>query len=143
MRIVDANLLIYANDSASPFHQRAKEWWDQVLSGTEDVGLPWMTLNAVLRLVTHPRLCQNPLSPQEAWSLAASWLAQPCVSLIEPTEAYAGIYRKLACEHLAVGNLMMDAALAAFALERGAELHSADGDFARFRGLRWVNPLAE
>jgi len=40
-----------------------------------------------------------------------------------------------------VGPLVMDAVLAAIALEHGATLCTADRDFARFPGLRWINPL--
>ena len=35
----------------------------------------------------------------------------------------------------------MDAALAALAIEHGATLHTTDRDFARYRGLKWTNPL--
>jgi predicted nucleic acid-binding protein len=38
-------------------------------------------------------------------------------------------------------NLVNDAHLAALAIEHNAELNSCDGDFARFAGLRWSNPL--
>jgi len=34
-----------------------------------------------------------------------------------------------------------DAHLAALAIAHGAELNSCDTDFARFAGLRWVDPL--
>jgi hypothetical protein len=40
------------------------------------------------------------------------------------------------------GNLVPDAYLAALAIERGLELNFTDGDFARFAGLKWRNPLA-
>jgi predicted nucleic acid-binding protein len=39
------------------------------------------------------------------------------------------------------GNLVTDAHLAALAIEHGLTLCSTDGDFARFQGLRWQNPL--
>jgi predicted nucleic acid-binding protein len=39
-------------------------------------------------------------------------------------------------------NLVHDADLAALAIEHGLTLCSTDGDFARFPGLRWQNPLA-
>jgi len=42
----------------------------------------------------------------------------------------------------AAGNLVSDAHLAALAIEHGAELCSADTDFARFPRLRWSNPLS-
>lgn len=38
-------------------------------------------------------------------------------------------------------NLVPDAHLAALAIEHGLVLCSTDGDFARFDGLEWRNPL--
>jgi predicted nucleic acid-binding protein len=38
-------------------------------------------------------------------------------------------------------NLVHDAHLAALAIEHGLILCSTDGDFARFPGLRWQNPI--
>ncbi len=39
------------------------------------------------------------------------------------------------------GPLITDAQLAALTLEFGGVLHTTDRDFARFPGLRWINPL--
>jgi predicted nucleic acid-binding protein len=39
------------------------------------------------------------------------------------------------------GPLIMDAVLAAIALEHGATLCTTDCDFSRFSGFRWTNPL--
>jgi uncharacterized protein len=41
MILVDANLILYAEDSLSPFHRSAQQWWDQQLSGPDPVGLCW------------------------------------------------------------------------------------------------------
>ena len=41
----------------------------------------------------------------------------------------------------AAGPLVMDAALAAIAIEHGATLCTTDRDFARFPELHWTNPL--
>ena len=40
------------------------------------------------------------------------------------------------------GNLVPDAYLAALAIEGHAELATCDRDFARFPGLRWLNPVS-
>ena len=42
---------------------------------------------------------------------------------------------------LTAGNLTSDAHIAALALEHGAAVCSTDHDFARFPGIRHVNPL--
>ncbi|MDD5261466.1 MAG: PIN domain-containing protein [Methylacidiphilales bacterium] len=141
MILVDANLLIYAVDSQSPYHEKSRTWWDLQLSGISPLALSWPTLHAFLRITTNPRLSPAYLSLADALKIIDSWLAQPCVQLLQPTSAHRQIFTSLLIETQATGNLIADAALAALAIEHGCELYSADGDFARFPGLRWRNPL--
>lgn len=140
--IVDANLLLYAVDEASAHNPAAAGWLQETLDGDSRVGLPWQTIGAFLRIVTHPRVSENPLSGTEAWSHVADWLAVPVVWIPPATESTARVYAAL-CEQTAVtGNLVPDAQLAALAIEHGVEVVSADTDFLRFPGLRYTNPLA-
>ena len=141
MKLVDANLLLYAVDEASPHHERARVWLEDVLSGAEPVGFAWSVLLAVLRLSTQPRIFQHPLDVDEAFGLVDGWLAQPSASVVHPTTRHSDILRALLEPLGTAGNLTTDAHLAALAIEHGAELCSADADFARFPGLRWSNPL--
>lgn len=64
--IVDANVLLYAVDDQSHFHEAARTWLDDAMNGVERVGLPWASLMAFQRIVTHPRATANPLTPLEA-----------------------------------------------------------------------------
>lgn len=137
----DANLLLYAEDSLSNQHQRARDWWDGVLSRSEPVHLCWPVLNAFIRIATNPRLHERPLTMGEAIERVSSWLAQPCVRLIGPTENHWLIFQEQLITSGAAGNLVSDAHLAALAIEHGNTLYSSDQDFARFPSLRWTNPL--
>ena len=140
--IVDANLLLYAVDENSAHNAAAASWLEEVLDGDSRVGLPWQTIGAFLRIATHPRVANNPLSGHDAWRYIAEWLAVPVVWIPPATETTARVYEKL-CEHFEItGNLVPDAQLAALAIENGVELASADSDFTRFPGLRWLNPLS-
>ena len=141
MRLLDANLLLYAEDSLSPHHDAAREWLDQQLSGVETVCLCWATLLAFLRITTNPRVMQRPLTCQEASAKVSSWLSQPCVRLVQPTSLHWEILQKLMAEAAIAGNLVPDAHLAALAVEHACILCSADGDFARFSSVRWHNPF--
>lgn len=141
MRLVDANLLLYAVDQAAPYHLAAKRWLERSLSGSETFALSWVVLLAFLRLSTHARVFERPLPPEQALDLIDSWLAQPCVTVLHPTERHPAVMRTLLDRLGTAGNLVNDAHLAALAIEHGAELCSADNDFARFPGLRFVNPL--
>ncbi|MGA3007387.1 MAG: type II toxin-antitoxin system VapC family toxin [Opitutaceae bacterium] len=141
MILVDANLLLYAEDSLAGQHAVAREWWDHQLSGAEPVGLCWPVLTAFIRISTNPRLHRRPLTLKEAVERVQSWLDQPCVRLISPTDQHWPIFKKMMHGGNATANLVSDAHLAALAVEHNCELHSSDADFARFPGLKWKNPI--
>jgi toxin-antitoxin system PIN domain toxin len=141
MILVDANILLYAEDESSEHHRIAKTWWDQKLSETFPVCLCWPTINAYLRISTNSRVYQNPLTLDQATKRVESWMKQPCVRLIHSTPAHWEIFRKMMKEGQARANLVPDAHLAALAIENGCVLYSFDADFSRFPDLKWKNPL--
>jgi toxin-antitoxin system PIN domain toxin len=141
MILVDANLLIYAIDSASPHHNAARDWLETTLSGTEDVGFSWNVILAFLRIVTHSAIVRRPLAPEAALDYVDSWLQQPCVRTVVPGTQHWLIFRSLVRSTGTAGNLTSDAHLAALALEHDCELYSSDHDFKRFPGLKHINPL--
>jgi predicted nucleic acid-binding protein len=60
----------------------------------------------------------------------------------QPTERHADLLGEFLALPGVHGNLVPDAHVAALAVEHGLTLCSTDGDFARFQGLRWLNPIA-
>ena len=142
MILVDANLLLYAEDSLSEHHEASRVWWDDQLSGTDPVGLCWPVLNAFIRIGTNPRLHQRPLTLKEATERVQNWFDQWCVRIVQPTDQHWTIFQRMLRCGNAVGNLVSDAHLAALAVEHNCVLHSTDADFSRFRGLKWKNPVA-
>ncbi len=142
MILVDANLLIYAHVDGFPQHERASHWLDKRLNGTAPVGMPWPNLLGFLRTTTNPRVCARPASISAAWQQVQLWLACERAWIPAPTERHGKILGGLLEAHGVQANLVPDAHLAALALEHGLILCSADGDFARFPGLHWENPLA-
>ncbi|MBI3982901.1 MAG: type II toxin-antitoxin system VapC family toxin [Gemmatimonadetes bacterium] len=143
MKVVDLNLLLYAVNRDAPHHERAKAWLERTLSSDEPIALPWAVLLGFLRLTTNARVFPQPLSPEAALTVVDGWLAYASVIALTPGAEHWRILRSLLVESGTAGNLTTDAHLAALTIEHGAELCSADGDFARFRSLRWVNPLVE
>ena len=143
MILVDANLLLYAEDSLSEQHDAARTWWDGRLSGKEATGLCWPVLNAFIRISTNARLHQRPLTIREATERVESWFNQPCVRILQPTENHWVIFQRMLREGKATGNLVSDAHLAALAVEHNCALYSTDADFSRFRGLKWKNPMVD
>ncbi|MFF5992456.1 type II toxin-antitoxin system VapC family toxin [Prauserella flavalba] len=136
MKIVDANVLLYAVNSDVPQHRAAREWLDEALSGEETVGFSWIVLLAFLRISTHPGIFPRPLSQETAFDTVEAWLGQPGAVLVEPTSRHAGMLRGLLGKAGTAGNLVNDAHLAAIAAQHGAEVVSFDADFTRFEGVR-------
>lgn len=140
---IDANLLIYAYNASTPQHPAARKWLEQVLSAPEPVRLGWSTVHSFLRIVTHPRIFPRPFSIRDARAFVEEWFLQPSVAILEPGELYWSIFRELLTAGQVRGDLVMDAHIAALAIEHGAVLCTTDKDFARFDKLRVRNPLLE
>jgi toxin-antitoxin system PIN domain toxin len=140
--LVDANLLIYAHNESFDQHEAAKDWLDKALNDVGSVGLPWNSLLAFLRVSTNPRLLQRPVPMSVALQQVGAWLECDPVWIPQPTERHAEVLGSLLAPAGLYGNLVSDAHLAAIALEHGLILCSTDSDFARFSGLRFLNPLA-
>jgi toxin-antitoxin system PIN domain toxin len=138
----DVNLLLYAYDTSSAQHARARAWLEERLSGVEAFGFAWATLLVFVRLVTNPRVFESPLRVEESLDIVDAWLSAPSATVLHPGPRHAVLLRQLLEPLGTAGNLTTDAHLAALALEHDAELCSADADFSRFPGLRWSNPLA-
>lgn len=143
MIVPDANLLLYAYDKTSAHHVPALTWLEDALAGTEIIGLPWQSVWAFLRVATNGRIYARPLAMEKAIGIVQQWLNLENVRLLNPGEDHWRLLQRLLIEGQVNGPSATDAALAALAMEYGGVLYSADRDFARFPGLRWVNPLQE
>ena len=142
MILVDANILLYAENSLHSLNRKARTWWDDQLSGSGSVCLCWTVLSAFIRIGTNPRVFEAPLSLEQAVARVQSWLEQPCTRVVRPTDRHWTVFQEMLSDGQAVANLVTDAHLAALAIEHGCKLASTDSDFARFSRLKWMNPLA-
>lgn len=140
--IVDANVLLYARNTADPRHRVARAWLEDALNGSTRVGLPWWSLTAFVRIATNTRAFASPLSPEEAAVQVDEWLEAPRAWLAEPTAHYREVFTSLIRSHDVRGPLVTDAQLAALAIDHGVPVVSTDADFARFPCVEWVNPLS-
>ncbi len=141
MTLIDANILLHAYDASSPDHEPARRWLEATLSRPEPVRLAWTTILAFLRIGTNARAFEHPLSTAEAVAIVSEWLERPVVEMLDPSERHWEILRRLMTAGQAQGPLVMDAHLAALAIEHGAVLATSDRDFTRFPEVRILNPL--
>jgi toxin-antitoxin system PIN domain toxin len=136
----DVNVLVHAHNADSPAHAPARRWWDSCLAGSEGVGLAWATLLGFIRITTNRRIVAAPLAVADVMERIDTWLALPHFHIAQPSDRH---FEKLRAQLERLGtaaNFTTDAHLAALAIERGYVLYSTDTDFARFDGLRWINP---
>lgn len=134
MKLVDANVLLYAVNSSDTRSVEARTWLDEALRGTETIGFAWLVLVGFLRISTS-HLFDDPYTVDEATASVQRWLEQPAAVVLQPTARHADVLRGLLLEVGTAGNLTNDAHLAALAVEHGADIVSYDRDFQRFRGI--------
>jgi toxin-antitoxin system PIN domain toxin len=143
VKIVDLNILLYALNRDAAHHAAVHRWWEEAINGEEAIGIPWVVISGFLRICTRPGILPNPLDPAGAIEIVDDWFTLETVRLVHEQEGHWPTLRALILEAGTAGNLVTDAHLAALAITHGATLVSCDSDFARFKGLRWLNPLNE
>ena len=141
MTLVDANVLLYAYDSESPFQEVSKRWLEAELSSGRSLSFALVTLLAFVRIASDRRVFARPLTPADACSLIEDWLAQPNARMLQPGHRTWTILSELCASGQARGPMVMDAHLAALALEHGASIATTDRDFTRFPGIELVDPV--
>ena len=141
MIIPDANILIYAHNSAAPGHDSAIRWWRDTVLGSETVGIAWVVILAFVRLLSNPRVVVRPARLEELLDTIAEILDLPSVRIVSPGSRHVGIMKRFFVETGAVSRLTTDVYLASLAVEHGATLVSNDVDFTRFTGLKLFNPI--
>ena len=141
MKVVDVNVLLCAVNEDAEWHTVLRRWWEEALNGDESVGLPWIVPSGFLRIATNPRVFPAPMPVDRALAKVETWICAETVSVIIEKLAHWRVLRDLLRDAGTAGNLTTDAHLAAIEITPDATLVSRDGDFARFRELRWENPL--
>ena len=137
MIVPDLNLLIYAYNLGAPHHERARQWWENVMNQQEPVGLPLAVATGFIRLMTNSKVIQPPMPLSEAVEIVKSWINAPNVALLQPTPSHWDELGRIGW----TGPALSDAHLAALAMEHSGTLHTNDTDFDQCPGLRRHNPL--
>jgi len=140
---LDTNVLVYASDRASRWHEPAVSFLTSCIENTEILYLAWPVLMGYLRIVTHPSIFESPLTPAEAEGNVAELLARSQVRMLGEVDKLWATYQSLSAQVTVRGNLVPDAHLAAILLASGVRtIYTRDRDFLKFAGLVVRDPFA-
>jgi toxin-antitoxin system PIN domain toxin len=138
----DTNVLLYAPDEASPFHERARAFVEEVAAGPAIVYLFWPAVMGYLRLATHPAVFHRPLPPDDARANVESLLARPHVQTPGERERFWEVYHHVSGDVDARGNLVPDAHLVSLMLENGVgTIWTHDRDYRMFGDIEVRDPF--
>lgn len=139
----DVNVLLYASDSSSDVHQKARGFLNQATAGGDLFCLGWPTVMSYLRISTHPAIFSSPLTPAEALRNVDALVALPHVRLLSEQDGFLETYREVAGAFPVRGNLVPDAHVAALLRQHGVRtLYTRDADFRKFAFLDVRDPFA-
>lgn len=139
----DVNVLLYASDSSSPVHERARNFLKRLPASGDLFCLGWPTVMSYLRIATHPGIFSAPLAPGEALRNVEGLMALPNVRLLAEEAGFLDVYRAVAGDFPVRGNLVPDAHLAALLKQHGVRvLYTRDADFRKFPFLEVRDPFA-
>lgn len=140
---IDVNILLYASDSSSGFHERANQFLESCAESTEPLYLAYSTLFSYVRMSTHSRIFTDPLTPGEAVQNVSRLADLPHVRLISEREGFLELYEESTHELAVRANLVPDAHLAILLRQHGVSTLYTNNvdDFARFEFLDVRNPF--
>lgn len=139
---LDVNVLLYASDVSAPVHAAARRFLEKAAAGDDLLCLGWPTAMSYLRMSTHPRIFNSPLTPAEALSNIEALAALPHIRLLSEDDGFLRVYREVAGVFPVRGNLVPDAHLAALLKQHGVRtLYTRDADFRKFAFLDVRDPF--
>ncbi len=139
---LDANVLLYASDEASPRYPAARRVLDTIAAGPELAYLFWPTIMAYLRIATHPAIFERPLPAGVAIANVEALLSRPHVRAPGEQPEFWPRYRSVAADAAPTGNLVPDTHLVALMLQNEVRtIWTHDRDFRRFSGIEVRDPF--
>jgi len=138
----DVNVLLLAHRRDHDEHEQVRSWLEQEVNSDSPFALADLAVSGFLRIVTNPRIYERPTKLPTALEFVDGLAGQPTCIPVSAGPNHWPIFRRVLAAADARGNLVPDAHLAAVALEHGATIATRDRGFARFREVRWLDPVA-
>ncbi len=144
MFVVDTNLLVYAAHRGVPEHERCRELVEEWRASRAPWFTTWPVIYEFMRVVTHARVLERPLTAASALEFVEAVVASPFLKMLIQTDRHADVLSQTLAEYPAVrGNLFHDFHTAVLMREHGVRrIYTRDSDFHRFRFLEVIDPLA-
>lgn len=140
---LDTNILLYASDESSSFHEAAIELLGSLATGPDLVYLFWPVALSYLRIATHPAIFQKPLSMAEAAANVSDLVSRPHVRTCGEADGFWDVYQHVVAATPVRGNRVPDAHLVALMRQHGVStIWSHDRDFLTFSGIGVRDPFA-
>ncbi|MBX3288897.1 MAG: PIN domain-containing protein [Acidobacteria bacterium] len=141
MILTDINLLVYAYNTKDERFPIAREWFEELMNGSDTACFCWETINGFIRISTNKHAMPNPFSLRESFDIVREWLDSENALFLKPSLNHFDQLRKTSSSANAIGKLYSDAILAAYAISSNATIASTDRNFRLFDGLKLINPL--
>jgi len=141
--LVDTNVLVYAANIDSQFHEPCRDWLARQRTRPDAWFTTWPILYEFLRVTTHPRVMRRPWTVAAAWQFVTALLASPGLGMLVQTQRHAEVAEAVLSElpHLS-GNLIHDTHTAILMREHGvARICTRDTDFSRLPFLEVIDPV--
>lgn len=144
MRVVDTNVLLYAANSDSEFHELCRSFLETLRLDSVPSYLTWNICYEFLRVSTHARVFRSPWRSAFAWSFLQNLLASPGFGMLLETNRHPAALEQTLSELPEVrGNLLHDLHTVAIMREHGiSRICTRDSDFSRFPSITVIDPVS-
>ncbi len=139
---VDTNLLLYAVNQDSEFHQSAKKFIETCAQKEESWMMPYPVVHAFLRISTHAAILPKPLTSSQSFDIVESILRLPHVVCIGEEGDLWKIYKEEVFSLHLKGNDFPDALIVSVLKVHGVStFYTKDRGFLRFKNIKAIEPF--
>ena len=95
MLLMDVNVLVYAHRQDVKNHSEFYTWLEDVINSNSAYGYSELVFSGFLRVVTHPKIFEEPSSQKTALSFINQLSLQPNALCISPGDLHWDIFQNL------------------------------------------------
>lgn len=141
--LFDSNILVFAHNTASPFHSKAKKLLLSAVDGSLNAVLAPQNLLEFYSIITNPKRVEKPLSVSQVNLLVKEYLTSEVFIFIYPQDTTQSRTFELAKKHKIKKVEIFDTYLAATMFDNNVSIIYTDNEkyFKIFKDIKVVNPF--